>query len=547
MAGFLTPLQWPVGAGAEVAGLVGGYRSLMSFWVGGALSPVQWTSEIALLFVVEFIPEGGSEWIPITADVLRAAPVSTTRGIEGSTPNDVVASPGPLQLTLNNAEDNSAETIGYYSPNHSNARAGWTYGVWIRVRYIYEGSSRTVWTGRVETILPDMGRWGTRRVTVTAFDIMQHLLEAPIRGAELQVAQTEDVLIEHLLDLLPVESQPPARSIAPGLDVYPYAFDTMEGDLRLLTALSKVARASQVWAFPLGDGTFTTRNRTQMLLSEVTFDLDQSMVDIVVPSSLEGVYNHVEVIAHPKHPHESTTDVLTPELTSPQALGAGVTLEIFVPYGDGIDTWGGMDFQAFTATTDYLLNSLADGSGTDLTASMVATAEPFASDVKMTFTNNSGQSGYITKRQLRGRILHNHDPIVAQSYSAKPYGVRKLTLDFELLSDANKAQQFADFFRSTRENLQNRIDEVSFLANRSPEHLRAALDVEIGDRISVTEPVTGLSMAYAYVRSVTLELDGEGALWCRWGLAPSGGAWGFVLDSPTMGRLDNANSLLGFA
>jgi hypothetical protein len=378
--------------------------------------------------------------------------------------------------------------------------------------------------------------------------VMRDYLDAPTREVTVQVNKTEDQLFTHLLDSLPDEAEPPARSIAPGLDVIPFAFDRFTRDTPMLTAFHQVAKSTQAWVFARGDGTFVTRNRHQLMTNEVSFVLDRSMVDLVVPSSLEGVYNHVEIVVHDKSVGADNVTVLTPALASPIPIAPGETQEIFVDYGDAISTSdrvAGTEFQPTQPGIDYAMRSNPDGTGDIMDDDLAITVSPFGTTAKFEFRNDGSRTGYITKRQVRGRALKEFAPTSVVSFEPQRYGQRSMTLDFDLMTDPNKARPMADYIRILRQNFVNRVEEATFLANRSVEHMRAALSVEIGDRIAINEPVTGMVYAEALVRSIALELDGEGALMCRWGLTPTGVMDVFILDHPTYGRMDLIP--LGFA
>jgi hypothetical protein len=65
-----------------------------------------------------------------------------------------------------------------------------------------------------------------------------------------------------------------------------------------------------------------------------------------------------------------------------------------------------------------------------------------------------------------------------------------------------------------------RANQAGFLANMSDELMTAALDLEISDRITVTESVTGISMDY-FINSVNFDVSPGGLIRCTWALFPA--------------------------
>ena len=93
-------------------------------------------------------------------------------------------------------------------------------------------------------------------------------------------------------------------------------------------------------------------------------------------------------------------------------------------------------------------------------------------------------------------------------------------IDLRYQSDPNVAQSAADFVESSYNSLTRRAQEVTFVANESHDKMLLALTVEPGDRITISEPVTGLANAQVLVQSVALTVN-EGFITCTLGLSPA--------------------------
>ena len=173
-------------------------------------------------------------WVDLTPDCLDEA--TWKYGIDGNTPEDCTASPGALAFTLDNSENNSAQTLGYYSPRHANKRSGWAFGIPVRVVLDY-GSDVVKFYGKIQTIDPDPGEALQRKVRVVANDGIFDLLEAKVREIDVQLDQDEAQLIDAVLDAIPSAAQPLARSLDDGVNILPVAFDDLQGGTSALTLI----------------------------------------------------------------------------------------------------------------------------------------------------------------------------------------------------------------------------------------------------------------------------------------------------------------------
>ncbi len=94
---------------------------------------------MALRTILELELSGrGNGWTDVSVDL--AGEIRLRYGMAGTGPSDRVASTGTLSFTLNNSEKNSASKRGYYSPNHTNKRAGFALGIGVRLVLIPRGN-----------------------------------------------------------------------------------------------------------------------------------------------------------------------------------------------------------------------------------------------------------------------------------------------------------------------------------------------------------------------------------------------------------------------
>lgn len=492
---------------------------------------------------VNFSPGASPEvWTDITADVL--SDLSFRYGIPGSGPLDRVASSGDLTFTLDNSAGNSGGTLGYYSPEHASKRSGWGFDLPVRVRVNHDvigGSPDTEVTkfrGRIRVIDPVPGNYGIRRVYVTAYDIMRDLGEADVREVGLQIDKTEVELLDALLDSLPSDSQPHTRDFDTAVDRYAVAFDDLGSGQKALAVLQDIAVSAFGLIFSPGDGRlrYMSRHTLQRVVT-VDYWFNNQLHDIAVPTSLDQVFRHVRVRTNPKEVSAGSppTDVLYEIPTGTSiAIPVGAQREVWTDYTDPNDRQtriGGTNVEeSLTGGVHYAAFSTEDGSGTDLTADMTVTLDAFASTAKWTIVNNSGQPAYITQLSPIGHAIRNPGPQWREHSTGAAN--RPIEIDLRYQDDPTVADGVAtEVIRLYGDDSgeSHRVEAIEFLANYDDDLMEQALLRDIGDPISISDDVTGLSTNNVIIHSVEFRVENDGAaLWCRWGVSPDqslNGVW----------------------
>ncbi len=473
-------------------------------------------------------------WTAITDDVVSEVGLVLRYGIQGNGPTDCVAGTGDCLFALRNDAGNSGGTLGWYSPAHANRRNGWGHGIPIRVLFTTHVSLPLVtkFLGKVREILPDPGLYRDRRVHVVAYDYARDVIEADLRDVAIQIGESEDTVIGAVLDAIPAANQPPARLIDTGLDQLPYALDDIGEGEKAGSALKRVALSSYGLCFFRGDGTFRYMNRNNRALESSAYAVsDSDIAGLVAPSSLESVYNRVRTTNHPKTVDAS--DVVLYALTGTPPVVPGMdTITIEGTFRDPNNTLraiGAVSTVAVVSSTDYAGNSQPDGSGTDLTASLSITATVNASRVVFSVANLGGSPIYLvnasgdTKLQIRGRGIYDLAPRTFETTSGN--ADRPITIDLPYSDNDGIAQQIGTFIRTQYEDLASQINEVTLKPMKlgtSSDTTRAtqAINRDVGDVITITEAVTGMSAIEARILSVQLEVRDGNILHATWGTAP---------------------------
>src|SRR5262245_9338788 len=341
---------------------------------------------------MEFSGRGGG-WTTVT-DWIRSTGITWHRGLPGNGVNDCVADVGNMSFTLDNSEKNSAKTLGYYSPDNPNKRPN--FGLNIGVRYRIGGYIR--FTGSLDSIHPIPGTHGVRTVSCEAVDWMDVAQRTRINDLPVRVNKRGDEVFQTLVDSLNSVSKPLfiEKDLSP--DVYPYTLDrTRDEQTVLRDEFYRLAMSglSKVWV--RGDGTAVYEARTRRAASSAPpTDYFPDSHGFTAVRDRTNVVNRVQSTVHPRLP--ATSYVVMYTLDTPTAINPGEPVIITGPWTDPTNPdvrVGAVDLLTVTATTDYLANSAADGSGTDLTAFLTVTTGLSGNATQFKLTLGGSTSGYV--------------------------------------------------------------------------------------------------------------------------------------------------------
>jgi hypothetical protein len=251
--------------------------------------------------------------------------------------------------------------------------------------------------------------------------------------------------------------------------------------------------------------------------------------------SRDDIISRLQVVTHPKRKDTSDQVLFTLRDTtvstdSTISIGAGETKDTLVcPYTDPADRnhrIGGTSMVNPVATTDYLLNASADGSGTDLTANLSVSVTFAANAAFVSLTNTGGASGFVTFLQLRGRGIYDEQGVISEATSSTAeddFGEQAITYDMPYQSDPDVGAGASRYFLALLESQAVNLDApMVFAANSSSTLMTQALVREPGDRIGLAEAATGLTTTTGFfIQSCEGELAEGGILTMGWGLTPA--------------------------
>jgi len=498
-------------------------------------------------------------WTDISSDVIEK--IEGGWGISDNAPTDRLADTGILQFTLKNID-------GKYSPNTTTCLTGWGKNAFVKVVVTYDEDEYIRFYGIVSELDIDNSLKAYDTIKVTVTDWLDYAAKFPMtrissisRRNKLayQTNQTADEVMQSIVDVMPIA--PLATSFDEGDNIFPAVFDTLNEKTRAYSEFEKLVQSELGYLYLTKDRTFgetlvfensSHRNGTNTLsiipvnahlsgklLSELSENLIQEDGSYLLLNETEShvfnedfeniefdygtVLNQVGVKAYPKRIDVSPQILFN--LDKPYEIGSGETKTFRGSYTDPVasDTKiSGMNMQTLVATTDYLMNTYSSGSGTNITGSLVITADYGTSDVLFTATNNYSTTGFITKLQCRGYGIYAYNPteyVAEDEVSITNYGYETTSVDQKYQVEITKGKLFADSKLDEYKNPKVRVTKLSFLANNSMQLMNAFLSLDVGSLIHVQESENEID-EYYYIQKVDFSITEGGIVKFSWAVIP---------------------------
>ena len=505
--------------------------------------------------------------IDITSDVTSAAPIQVDYGIKGNGPLDRIASTGTMTFTLNNAANNSGGVLGYYSPGHTNVRSGWDLGLLVRLKLTYDGTTYYKFAGNLISIVPDAGSHSRRSVMCTAVDWMDEAARAKVKDITIETDKRTDELID-LLVSNSVSKQPVATSYDTGQSTFEYAFDNLlDTQTSVLRALSDCVISELGYLYVKGDTTqggtlkFEDRHaRPKYGLADASFD--NTMTGLEVDRGRQDVINRVYVVVHPRTADAS--DSVLYELTTTASVPAvlsDTSIQIIAPFKESSIRGyriAGSELVPPASGTDWIANTAADGTGTNITTSVAVThATSSANSVTFNIQNNAGVTAYLTTLQVRGKALKDVTETVFSATSGSSqlaYGENDSRISMQYESNTGSfASEIANWILNITKNARYVVKQFTLASNSNSTLMTQSLAREPGDKITIAETVTGLAATGTagvqigyFINGVSMTVNSGGIINTTWVLAPADQQSAWVLNQVGASEL-GVTTNLGFA
>lgn len=442
-----------------------------------------------------------------------------------------------------------------YIPDSITALSGWDIGTAIELEVSYDASSR-LFRFYVKKIDPP-GLAGKNKVTVTALDWTDYAATYPITNPGVFTNQRADDVLRTALGLGII--QPQNTSFAVGEEVFPTTFDTVTSQTKFYDEAVKAALSELGWIYLKKDRTFgetlvfdnaSARIGTSTLSSipksaaESGFLLkeddgyilkedggriilnqvqdavfDNSMLDFSAPYG-ENILNHATIWANPRRVDTSAQILF--KLDQAFAIGSGKTFEFKGTYADpaGGLPINGQNMITPVATTDYLMNTKSDGSGTNITVSLTIVSITFGTEgYTAQLKNTNALTGWIIKFNVRGFGIYNYNPIqhLAQDQASKDaYGISSETADQKYKIDTYAGSIFVNGVVEEEKNPKTVLKTITFLANRSDVLMQAFLGLDISSLVEIKIDEINLDGYYFIQDVVEFSISPGGKVMCTW-------------------------------
>lgn len=441
----------------------------------------------------------------VTADL--QLPAIIERGY--ASPLARMPSVGRATFVLNN----QAQT---YSPPLDSGVVPWRP---VRFQMVYDSTTVVLFRGFIEAIRPAAGAYRQRNAVIECVDAMA-LLDIFEGRIAIQVNAYADDIISDVVDDV---YSPPATNYQAGINQFPTSGEhwTINQALAQVgtgqAAVQENARAAQKiqdacvadWGrfFISKAGAPTFFNRHQMpLYTSTALTLDDNMQELAYEKRVSDVYNWVEVTYLPRAVSEGN-EVLgrfAPEKAA--RIGPLETDTFVINYRDPINqaiAIGGISVLSPVNGTDYAVTDDELGEGADISANLNISFTAYADKAEIEIENtDASDDAYIQFLQVRGKAVRSREPetvVAADNTSINAYGQRKLPVKAPLMANNAQAQALASYLLDVYKGPQHIVDEVRILANKSDTFMKAVRDLELMDRVSITETQTGLSAFVGHI------------------------------------------------
>lgn len=417
-----------------------------------------------------------------------------------------------------------------------------------------------------------------RYVDVTMSDWIDLYAKTPIISLNVQANKRAD---EGIYPLVYYNGYPPVNvTLNHGADTFSTIFDTVKSQTTLLSEISKLTM-SEFGYFYLKNAAdyygivFEGRNfRNTVQLKNVhnytyntyiTSDGDTWVTDDgynygdadIYPVTMdfstntkiafgESLKNIIKVKSYPRT-IDISLQVLSqldkPILLQPGEEKKNLVIDYINPSVKS-EKINGTNLQTPTETTDYLMYSNENGTGTNLTPNLSVTAVYNSSNVTYTSIKNNGASaGYVTKLNSRGYGIYLYNPteiIKEDSTSKSKYGYYELSLDQKYQDNPYFSEDLANTLLAQNKEPKTDIISVSGCANESKDAMLAFFYYDVGDKVYIIDALNNIEGSF-FIQNVNYTLDENGILDFTWGLVPaltttSANAW--ILETAGHSELD---------
>lgn len=399
----------------------------------------------------------------------------------------------------------------------------------IRLLMEYSATTETLFQGFIRSIEPSAGLYNRRDVVFECVDGLEHLQLFEGRLALQQNVYADDIIGDVVDDVF----SSPATAYQAGINQFPTSGEQWtlpaslghalagekagEDNVRATDKIRDACTADWGRFFVAKDGTITFYNRHQMPLDSSTELTLASSPALGYRKSAGDVYNWVEVTYLPRAVGE-LDEVLGRFAPERAARIDPLSTETFVIYfRDPVNQAiriGGLSALTPVNGTDYEATDDEAGEGADVNANLNITFTAYANRAEVQIENtDSADDAYIQFFQVRGLAVRSREPEtvrVLDQTSIDAYGQRKLAIRAPLMGNNAQALSLATYLLDLYKDPQDVLRGVRLDANCNGTMLAAARDLELLDRVDVSDDQVGLSNFIGHVMRLQHEIDVSG-------------------------------------
>ena len=490
-------------------------------------------------------------WTDRWADVIAQNKVKATYGIKGFLPTQRAATSGKMTFQLNNSENNSQSKLGLYSPGNANAQSGFEIGMPVRLKFEYNEIRYYKFYGTLREIKPLPGQYRKRVTSVTAVDFMADMSEHKLDLLEVSVNSTSNQLVSAIIGNM--TRQPNSSDIEVGQSIFAYAADGLKDEkTTALAGLQRTVLSEFGYAYTIGDsaggGKFRYEDRHERVTNTtIEATLTEDEIATLDPVRTDkNIFNRVEAKTFPRDVGSSNEILYSSP--NPVSIGPGNIETIIARYRDPNQESArisGTTMVTPVKDTDYKFGSSEGGGSNDMNDDLGVDVTFGANSAKIVLTNNAVSSGFLNLMQLRGlaiRLFDSATALALDSTSKLAYGDRPLNMSLLYQDSALEGQDFADVTLSLWKDPRNLVKSVGFWANQDATRLVDALEIEPGDRVSLSESLSAIDDEF-FVNGVELVIHPTKTIFCKWFPAPASDASFWLLGEVGFSEIGETTTL----
>jgi hypothetical protein len=367
----------------------------------------------------------------------------------------------------------------------------------MEANVMHNGIKYPLITGNINNVIPLRGLPNKVRMEgVDGWPILRG------QKASISMALQEMVYCDDVIPLiLDAAGWPPewGSVLDTGQDIQPYWWVDQKSAAEAIFDLAH-SELGRIFIKNTGEFGFKNKFATDAPVATITdADYIYDSLDVTVP--WETQRNIVTIYARPRTKLASQVIWNIPTATPLTAN----TEYIFWPdfkYGDA--SVPAKNVIAPVPTTDFDVNTLEDGTGTDLTSSLTVVMETFANKCKLTLTL-AGVDGYLRTMSVRGEPIVNTSAVTMRASSILPNQDNlEFVLDTPWIQSVARATSYVDYLLSYF------IQPKQYITLTLKPNSALQFGIDLGDTVRMASTLLGVNSYYgvSYIEHQHTRRDG---------------------------------------